>query len=70
MESGRARSDDRAVRLGAGIAYYSLFALIPALAAAVSLASLFFSRDRVSEEMFEPSRSSSTRMSRTGSLQG
>jgi len=45
LNAARAWSADRAVRLGAGIAYYSLFALIPVLFLAVSLAGFFFGQD-------------------------
>ena len=45
LNAARAWSADRAVRLGAGIAYYSLFALIPVLFLAVSLAGFIFGQD-------------------------
>lgn len=45
VNAARAWSADRAVRLGAGIAYYSLFALVPILLLAVSLAGIFFGED-------------------------
>ncbi len=45
LNAARAWSADRAVRLGAGIAYYSLFALIPVLFLAVSLAGFVFGQD-------------------------
>lgn len=51
IESGREWSNDRAVRLGASLAYYSLFALIPTLSLAVSLASIF-GQEEVSEQLF------------------
>lgn len=41
------------MRLGASLAYYSLFALIPTLALAVSLASLFFGQEEVSQQLYE-----------------
>ena len=41
----RAWSADRAMRLGAGLAYYSLFALVPLAFLAVSLAGLLFGTD-------------------------
>lgn len=41
----RAWSADRASRLGAGLAYYSLFALVPILFLAVTLAGLLFGSD-------------------------
>ena len=53
VESAREWSSDRAVRLGASLAYYSLFALIPTLALAVSLASLFFGQEEVSQQVYE-----------------
>lgn len=53
VESGREWSSDRAVRLGASLAYYSLFALIPTLALAVSLASLFFGQEEVSQQLYD-----------------
>ena len=43
--------DDRAIRLGAGVAYYSLFALIPVLFLAISFASIFLDREAVNEEV-------------------
>lgn len=51
-ESAREWSSDRAVRLGASLAYYSLFALIPTLSLAVSLASLFFGQEEVSQQLY------------------
>lgn len=45
MEAYRAWSADRAPRLGAGLAYYSLFALVPVLFLAISLAGIIFGRD-------------------------
>ena len=41
----RSWSADRAARLGAGLAYYSLFALIPVLFLSISLAGILFGRD-------------------------
>ena len=38
---------DRAIRLGAGLAYYALFAVVPVLTLAAWMASLFVSRDDV-----------------------
>lgn len=52
VESAREWSGDRAVRLGASLAYYSLFALMPTLALAVSLASLFFGSEEVSQQLY------------------
>ena len=43
--------DDRAIRLGAGVAYYSLFALIPVLFLAISFASIFLDREAVNDEV-------------------
>jgi len=45
MVSVKAWSDDRAIRLGAALAYYSLFALIPILLLSVSFAGIFFGKD-------------------------
>lgn len=53
VKSAREWSSDRAVRLGASLAYYSLFALIPTLALAVSLASLFFGQEEVSQQLHD-----------------
>ena len=44
--------DDRAIRLGAGLAYYSLFALVPVMALAVGLASVFFGQRAVNREIY------------------
>lgn len=52
VDSWREWSGDRAVRLGASLAYYSLFALVPTLALAVSLASLFFGQEEVSGQLY------------------
>ena len=49
--SARSWIDDRVIRLGAAVAYYSLFTLIPVLFLAVSLASIFFGQDQVSAEV-------------------
>lgn len=43
--------DDRVIRLGAAVAYYSLFALIPVLFLAIALASIFFGQDQVSSDV-------------------
>ncbi len=45
LRSAKAWSDDRAIRLGAAIAYYSLFALIPILLLAVSLAGIIYGQE-------------------------
>ena len=42
-------SDHRTIRLGAGLAYYGLFALIPVLAVSLSIAGVFFARDDVQQ---------------------
>jgi membrane protein len=42
-------SEHRTIRLGAGLAYYGLFALIPVLAVSLSIASIFFAREEVQE---------------------
>ncbi len=44
-KAARAYADDRAIRLGAGLAYYSLFALVPIMSLAVSLATIFFGQE-------------------------
>lgn len=44
-DAARAYADDRAIRLGAGLAYYSLFALVPIMSLAVSLATIFFGQE-------------------------
>jgi membrane protein len=50
--AARSYVDDRAIRLGAGLAYYSLFALIPILTLAVSMASIFFGKELVTGEFY------------------
>lgn len=52
VDAARSYVDDRAIRLGAGLAYYSLFALVPILTLAVSLASVFFGQDLVTGEFY------------------
>lgn len=42
-------SEHRTIRLGAGLAYYGLFALIPVLSVSLSIASIFFARDDVQD---------------------
>lgn len=49
--SARSWIDDRVIRLGAAVAYYSLFALIPVMFLAISLASIFFGQDVVTAEV-------------------
>jgi len=44
-------SEGRVIRLGASVAYYALFALVPVLALAIGLASLFIDRQRVLDEV-------------------
>lgn len=39
--------DDRAIRLGAGLAYYGLFAIIPLIAAAIGIAGMVFSQAEI-----------------------
>lgn len=51
MAAGYAASDHRVIRLAAGLAYYALFALVPILWVAVTLASLVFGTDTVSAEV-------------------
>jgi membrane protein len=51
VASAQSWIDDRVIRLGAAVAYYSLFALIPVLFLAVALASIFFGQDQVSAEV-------------------
>lgn len=47
MATFREWSEHRTIRLGAGLAYYGLFALIPVLAVSLSIASIFVARDDV-----------------------
>lgn len=51
-EAGNKWLDDGAQRLGAALAYYSLFSLGPLLLIAVSVAGLVFGEDAVSGELF------------------
>lgn len=51
IAAANAWSEGRVIRLGASVAYYALFALIPVLALAVGLASLFIDRERVVDEV-------------------
>lgn len=46
--------DDRCIRLGAGLAYYGMFAIAPLLTLAVALAGLVFSAPEVQEFLAEP----------------
>lgn len=50
-DAAQAWIDDRVIRLGAAVAYYSLFALIPVLFLSVTLASLFIDAERVAIEV-------------------
>jgi len=52
-ETYEAWRDDRAIRLGAGLAYYGLLALVPMLILAVVLASLVFSQSEIQEYVTE-----------------
>ena len=45
--------DHRTIRLGAGLAYYGLFALVPMLAVALALAGLSISQDDVQSYLAE-----------------
>lgn len=47
MATYREWVEHRTIRLGAGLAYYGLFALVPVLAVSLSIASIFFARDDV-----------------------
>lgn len=51
IDSARSWVDDRVLRLGAAVAYYSLFALVPVMFLAISLASIFFGQDAVTAEV-------------------
>lgn len=46
--------DDRCARLGAGLAYYGLFAVVPVLTLAIALAALVFSNNEVQAFVAEP----------------
>ena len=46
-EAYRSWREDRTIRLGAGLAYYALFGVVPFLTLAVYIAGLAFSRDEV-----------------------
>lgn len=46
--------DDRCARLGAGLAYYGLFALVPVLLLAVAMADIIFSAAEVQAALAEP----------------
>ena len=50
-KAGRASVDDRVIRLGAGVAYYSLFTLVPVLLLAVTFASIFLGQETVKAEV-------------------
>jgi membrane protein len=49
----RSWRDDRTIRLGAGLAYYALFGIIPFITLAIYLATLAFSRDDVRQFVFD-----------------
>jgi membrane protein len=49
MATTREWSEHRTIRLGAGLAYYGLFALIPVLSVSLSIASIFFAREGVQD---------------------
>lgn len=53
VDAYRAWSADRAVRLGAGLAYYSLFALVPVLFLAISLAGALVGTDTAEAKVEE-----------------
>lgn len=50
-DAARSWIDGRVIRLSAGIAYYSLFALVPVLLLAVSFASIFLDTEMVNAEV-------------------
>lgn len=50
----RSWRDDRCIRLGAGLAYYGLFAIVPVLTIAVALADLLFRAEDVQAFLAEP----------------
>ncbi len=51
ISAARSWIDDRVLRLGAAVAYYSLFALTPVMFLAILLASIFFGQDAVTAEV-------------------
>ena len=53
MTTFREWSAHRTIRLGAGLAYYGLFALIPVLAVSLSIAGIFFAREEVQDYLTE-----------------
>lgn len=54
VETYEAWRDDRCVRLGAGLAYYGLFAIVPLLTLAVAIAGLVFTTADVQSFIAEP----------------
>ena len=52
-ETYEAWRDDRAIRLGAGLAYYGLLAFVPLMILAVVLASVFFSQQDIEQYVTE-----------------
>jgi membrane protein len=50
-DAANAWIEDRVIRLGAAIAYYSLFAILPVLFVSVALASVFIEAERVAQEV-------------------
>lgn len=54
VETYEAWRDDRCIRLGAGLAYYGLFAVVPLVTLAAALAGLVFSTADVQEFLTEP----------------
>lgn len=56
-EAGRDWADDHASRLGAALAYYSIFSLGPLLLISLAIASFVFGEQAVSSELFEKLRS-------------
>lgn len=51
FDAANAWIEDRVIRLGAAIAYYSLFAILPVLFLSVALASVFIEAERVAQEV-------------------
>ena len=51
--AAQAFSDDKAPRLGAAIAYYTVFAISPLIIIVLFVASLWFNRASVQKELFE-----------------
>jgi membrane protein len=53
-ETYREWRSDRCIRLGAGLAYYGLFALVPLLTLTIALAGVVFNIDEVQDFLAEP----------------